>query len=129
MVEAFIERLHAKLERNLPKIIQYEEYYLEDTRVGIVAFGSTARTALGAVEEARSEGLPVGLLKLKTIWPFPEEKVAELGQRMHLVVAELNRGQLVREVERVAKDVSGLHRYDGEPMQPHQILDRVRALL
>jgi 2-oxoglutarate ferredoxin oxidoreductase subunit alpha len=129
VVQALLDRLHAKVEDNLTDIVKCEEHFLEGARIGIVAFGCTARSAYDAVQEARERDLPVGLLKLLTLWPFPEERVAILGKRMRLLVPELNRGQLVREVERVAGDVVRLNRYDGELITPRQILEAAEAML
>ena len=129
VVRALLDRLHAKLENNLTEIVRYEEHFLEGARAGIVAFGCTARSAYGAAQEGRRRGLPVGLFKLLTLWPFPEEEIGALGKRMRLLVPELNRGQLAREVERVAGDVVRLNRYDGELISPRDILEVVETML
>jgi 2-oxoglutarate ferredoxin oxidoreductase subunit alpha len=91
----------------------------------VVAYGATARSARQAVELARGRGRKVGLLKLKTIWPFPEEVVEQAAERLHhVVVPEMNMGQLVLEVERVVgrHKVRRVNRADGEMIQPAQIL-------
>jgi 2-oxoglutarate ferredoxin oxidoreductase subunit alpha len=75
---------------------------------------------------ARDEGLKVGLLRLKTLWPFPEEAVQELCRRdVSFLVPEMNLGQLVLEVERTAVNrskVRHLSRVDGELFTPQEIL-------
>jgi 2-oxoglutarate ferredoxin oxidoreductase subunit alpha len=58
------------------------------------------------VEEARANGLKVGMLRLVTIWPFAEGKVRALagtGRVKAFVVAEINSGQIAYEVERCAE--------------------------
>jgi 2-oxoglutarate ferredoxin oxidoreductase subunit alpha len=78
-----------------------------------------------AVRMARDRGGKVGFLKLKTIWPFAEEVVEELGARLHrVVVPEMNAGQLGLEVERVVgrNKVRRVNRYDGETIAPLEIL-------
>jgi 2-oxoglutarate ferredoxin oxidoreductase subunit alpha len=66
-----------------------------------------SRSALSAVKKAREKGIKAGLLRLITLWPFPERHVAEFADRAkRIVVPELNYGQIVREVERVAKNAS-----------------------
>lgn len=128
-VMGLLDRLRRKLSANLDAILKYEEHQLEDAEVGIVAFGSTARTAQGAILLARERGIKAGLLKLLTLWPFPEGKVRNLGQRMPLLVPELNMGQLVLEVERLSRNAIPLNRYDGEPITPGEILSALEDMV
>ena len=58
-----------------------DSYRLEDAEIAIVSYGVSARTSLAAVDEARERGIKVGMLKLNTVWPFPEEQVRELARR------------------------------------------------
>ena len=110
-----------------------EEYMTEDAEVVIFAFGSTARSARYAVNELREQGIKAGLFRPITIWPFPEKRVAELGEQAKgIVVAEMNLGQLVFEVERVVKNtckVGRVNRVDGEPINPTEIMDQVKEVL
>ena len=102
--ENLIKRLCDKITLNKKEIIEIEERYLEDVDVAVVAYGSPARSALRAVRNARNEKIRVGLMRLITVWPFPEEEVFELANKVEaIVVPEINNGQMVREVERCAK--------------------------
>lgn len=109
-----------------------EEYLTDDAEVIIFAYGSSSRSARYAVNELRKEGIKVGLFRPITLWPFPEKRVAELAkQAKTIIVPELNLGQMILEVERAAKgacDISGIHRVDGEPINPGQIIDRVKEV-
>ena len=109
-----------------------EEYMTEDAEVVIFAYGSTARSARYAVNELRKEGVKAGLFRPITLWPFPEQRVAELGkQAKAIVVAEMNLGQMNLEVERVVKgscEVPFIGRVDGEPINPGQIMDKVKEV-
>ena len=101
--ERLVQRLVNKIRKNSDKIVRTEEYYLDDAEVIIVSYGCSARTALDVVETARSKGIKAGLLKLVTIWPFAEKKVKSLAAGKNVkafVVAEINHGQIVYEVER-----------------------------
>ncbi|MFH1243234.1 MAG: transketolase C-terminal domain-containing protein, partial [Pseudomonadota bacterium] len=90
--------------RNLDDIISTEGYALEGAEIVVVSYGVSARTSLAAVEEAREEGIKVGLLKLNTIWPFPEEQIRRLSERVKgFVTVEINLGQIHLEVERCAR--------------------------
>ncbi|KPJ48495.1 MAG: 2-oxoglutarate ferredoxin oxidoreductase subunit alpha [candidate division Zixibacteria bacterium DG_27] len=96
-----VTRLCKKIADNRDRIIRFEESCLEDADFAVVSYGATARPAAGAVLRARSEDKKVGMLRLITIWPFPESKVRELGARVRKIfVPEMNLGQLSREVER-----------------------------
>ena len=56
----------------------WEEYLLEDARLVVVAYGTAARIAKGAIKRVREMGLKVGLLRPKTLWPFPYKPLNEL---------------------------------------------------
>ena len=94
--------------------------------------GITARAARRAVQILRKDGRRVGLFRPITLWPFPEQALRQAaGRARHIVVPELNLGQLALEVERLVDDsktVIGLNRVDGEPITPDQIVARVREL-
>lgn len=99
--ERLINRLCGKIRDNRDRIVTFEESYLEDADIAVVSYGATSRPAAGAVLRARNEGKKVGILRLVTIWPFPEHQVRELGDKVKKIfVPEMNLGQLSREVER-----------------------------
>lgn len=129
-INPWFERVFAKIEHHLGDIIQVEEQMLDDAEVGLVAYGCTARSALAALRMGREMGIKVGLLRLKTIWPFPEKEVTRLSRRVdRIVVPEMNRGQLRREVERAARGralVVGVNRVDGEMITPSQIYEAIK---
>jgi 2-oxoglutarate ferredoxin oxidoreductase subunit alpha len=92
-----------KIRSNADKIIRYEAIGIEDAEVVAVAFGCTARAARQAVENLRSRGKKVGLVRLITIWPFPSKLIRALAPQVKaFIVPEINYGQIAYEVERVA---------------------------
>ena len=113
-------------------IERYEEYLTEDATVLIFAYGSTSRSARYAVNELRKEGIKAGLFRPITLWPFPEKRIAALGAKVKgIVVPEMNLGQMNLEVERVVKGscpVLHLGRVDGEPINPGQIMEKVKEV-
>lgn len=120
-----VQRLCNKIRNNKDKIIRVETTMLEDADVAVVAYGIAARAALSAVRKARARGIKAGLLRLVTIWPFPDELVAKIAkQTKGIVVPEMNCGQIVREVERAAKatPVMFLSKLGEEPHRPDEIL-------
>ena len=122
-----------KVEANRADIEKNEEYLVDDAEVLVLAYGSTSRSARYAVNELREAGVKAGLFRPVTLWPFPEARVAELGKKVKaIVVPEMNLGQMILEVERVVKDscaLAGVNRVDGEPINPGQIIDKVKEVM
>jgi len=101
--EEMMARIMGKFEKNKEKIIRTEGYRLEDAEIVVVSYGVSARTSLAAVDEAREKGIKAGLLKLITVWPFPEERIRNLAERVKgFITVEINLGQISLEVERCA---------------------------
>lgn len=125
-----VERIMNKIRDNLEDIIMIEEINLEDAEVVVVSYGISARTSLWPIELARKEGIRVGLLRLITVWPFPEDRIRKLaGSVEAFVVPEINMGQIVKEVERCAAGsarILGVHRPGGEVLDPVTVLDTIR---
>jgi len=132
VVAALQERLHAKLQRHRADLVSYEALALDDADVVVVAYGITARAARRAVALARARGLRAGLFRPRTLWPFPDAELREVaGRAQALVVAEMNMGQVVHEVERCAggsAPVAACLRADGQPMTPDQILGHLERI-
>jgi len=125
-----VRRLCDKINKNADKIIRVERVLLDDADVVVVAYGIVARAALSAVRKARAEGIKAGLLRLITLWPFPEEQVARVAkQAKMIIVPEMNCGQMVREVERAAKTtpVSFLSKLGEDPHTPMEILNAIKG--
>jgi len=102
--EQLVHRLVDKIRVNTPKIIRTEEIDVAKADVVVVSYGITSRVATEAIAQARRQGLKVGMLRLIVCWPFPEQRIFELAsQGKAFVVAEMNYGQMVLEVERAAR--------------------------
>ncbi|UCE13326.1 MAG: 2-oxoacid:acceptor oxidoreductase subunit alpha [Candidatus Heimdallarchaeota archaeon] len=100
-----ITRLCDKIRRARTEIHEYvpwEEQHLDDAEVVILSYGINSRGVPEAVERAREKGHKVGLIRLRTLWPFPEELMEKLGRLgvKKIIVNEMNYGQIIREVER-----------------------------
>jgi 2-oxoglutarate ferredoxin oxidoreductase subunit alpha len=102
--DEMMARLVGKIHQNLDDIIKTESYMLDDAEIVIVSYGVSARTSLAAVVEARAQGIKAGLLRLITIWPFPEDQIRKLAERVKgFVTVEINLGQIHLEVDRAAR--------------------------
>lgn len=125
--------VHDLLIRRLVKKIRDATEHIEDYQIsgpetsewGIVSFGSTSRS----VEElvAFDSRMNFRSLRLRTVWPFPDEAIAQFAKTVdHILVPELNLGQLSREVERVVKssaEIVTLGKIGGGRMiEPDEIL-------
>ena len=105
--EELVKRLVDKITVNKDIVLSHAEYHTDDAEVLFVAYGSTARSVLAIVRQARTRGLKYGLFRPISIWPMDEEalrKAAENAEKV--IVVEMNYGQLYLEVDRVLKDKS-----------------------
>ena len=153
----FIERLNKKIDDHVDMIADISTYCMEDADVAIVAYGSVARPSLNAVKKARGikddrilpkfkmvtdlfkrgvtetiktdySHLKVGLVKINTVWPFPEELLRQATKNVDLVIVpEMNVGKYSREVERVLwdKEVIPMPKCGGNIHTPKELLDEI----
>ncbi len=128
--QKLIDRLFNKILSKKQEIVTYEEYKLEDAEILLIAYGSTSRSAKEAVDRLREEGKKVGLFRPITLWPSPSEELAKLGKKFNKVlVAELNKGQYVKEVElAMKKEVALLAKANGRPLSPLEIISKIKEL-
>lgn len=130
-IQAQLERLNRKIDRYRDDIVEVETLYTEDADILVISFGSTARSARRAVINARDKGIKAGLLRLKTIWPFPDKEIEEISAKASkIIVAEMNLGQLAHEVEwatRRAKPVIRVNKINGEPITPSEIFNVING--
>ena len=119
-----VTRINAKILKNRHLIQETESYLMEDADRAVIAYGFTARTSLFAVKQARKNGVKAGLLRLKTLWPFPENAVAAVGGRVkRVLVPEMNLGQIAGEVRKYCScDVIPLGQTNGEVIAPEAIV-------
>ena len=127
--DKLVRRINDKIRLNKDKIIRIEEYLLDDAEIALISFGSSARAAKGSVNRARKKGIKVGLLRLITIWPFPDEIIAKLAEKVKKIyVPEINYGQVTREVQRAVQgktEVEGIFILGGAIHTPEQILQEI----
>jgi 2-oxoglutarate/2-oxoacid ferredoxin oxidoreductase subunit alpha len=127
---ALVERINRKISGNEKDITDFEEYFLDDSEWATVAYGFTARTSLYVIRRLRQEGIKLGLLRLKSLWPFPENAIQALGKRVRKIfVPEMNRGQIAGEVRKVCSgEVISFGQTNGEIIPPEIIEDQLRRI-
>jgi len=132
IVQAEEERQLRKVEANRADIMKWEEYLVDDAEVVIVAFGSTSRSARFAVNEARKEGIRAGLFRLITFWPFPEERLLAISKSVKaFITPEMSLGMcngVVKGCVEGNAPVHGIYRVDGEPVNPGEILAKIKEV-
>ena len=98
-----VSRLDKKIMNNRERITQYDTHYIGNADVVVIAYGFTARSSLFAIEELQAEGKKIGMLRLKTLWPFADRLITDIGAKARIIfVPEMNRGQVAGEVMKYA---------------------------
>jgi len=130
--QKLVGRLRDKIRKAADNLVLVEQENTTDADVVVVSYGITSRVAQRAIESARAKGLKVGKLRLKIVWPFPDQLIKKLAQRAKaFVVPELNLGQIAREVERAAAGVRTVcvPHAGGGVHQPDDILKAIQEAL
>jgi len=130
--DRLLRRLDNKIRLHADEIAIYDEYMTEDAEILVIAYGSTARSAVRAIKLAREDKINVGLFRPVTIWPFPTSRVRQLLKKVSaVIVAEMNMGQIIYEVSRINKfgtKTELLSRVDGELIEPVEIFDVISRI-
>lgn len=153
----FIHNINHKIQDNIDMVSNVSTYCMEDAEIAIVAYGSVARPSLNAVKHARGvkddrmlpklkivkdlfkrgvgetihtdySHLKVGLVKIDTVWPFPEKLLRQITRRVNtVIVPEMNMGKYCREVQRALRDknVIPMPKCGGNIHTPTEILDEI----
>ncbi|MFW9779754.1 MAG: 2-oxoacid:acceptor oxidoreductase subunit alpha [Candidatus Heimdallarchaeota archaeon] len=127
---SLIKRLCDKIRRGRHEINDWKERHVEDAEVVVLSYGINSRGVPEAVEKARNKGHKVGYVRLRSLWPFPEELMEKLAKYdvKKVIVSEMNYGQVVREVERfrhLGFQVIGQHIPTTIPFHPDLIYDGI----
>ncbi|MCU0918373.1 MAG: 3-methyl-2-oxobutanoate dehydrogenase subunit VorB [Planctomycetes bacterium] len=99
-LEEHNKKLQAKYRRIEENEVRCEEYRLDGAEVVVVAYGIVARIARAAVDQGRQEGIPVGLIRPITLWPFPSRQIGRAADTFPVVLtAEMSSGQMLEDVK------------------------------
>ncbi len=132
---AVMEKNNERFQRTYAEIekaeVRYQEYFTDDADYLMVAFGSVARICLKAIEDARSQGIKIGLLRPITLWPFPYKELSRLAEKVKgMLVVELNAGQMIQDVRLATEGrvpVYHFGRMGGIVPDPQQVLESFMA--
>ncbi len=126
-----IDRLFRKVDEHRDELEYNEEYMLDDADILLVGYGSASLAIKEAIHRLREEGIKAGMFRPITIWPSPEERLYELGQKFDKILSvELNQGQYLEEIQRAMgrKDIQKLTKTNGRPFSPQDIIDKVKEV-
>jgi 2-oxoglutarate ferredoxin oxidoreductase subunit alpha len=130
-IEAHNWKLHRKYRRMQEEEVRFEPFHMDGARIVIVAFGTAARVSKTVIQWARGEGLPVGLFRPITLFPFPSREVDEAASRADVVlVIEMNAGQMIEDVRMSTRHHDKI-RFLGKPCAmptPEEIHKEIRHL-
>jgi 2-oxoglutarate ferredoxin oxidoreductase subunit alpha len=128
--ETMMARIKGKIRNNLEDIIEIENYLMDDADIVIVSYGISVRTGLAAVDQARKMGYKAGLLRLVTVWPFPEELIRDIAGRVKgFITVEINLGQIHYEVERCSGGKAPAYlvgHAGGKIIHPDKVIERIQ---
>ncbi len=104
LVAEHLEQVNLRLQAKLAEIRKHEVRFVEsqtgDAELLLVAYGTSGRICTSVLRQARQNGLPVGLLRPQTLWPFPEQRLRELAEQVRgVLVVEMSAGQMLEDVE------------------------------
>lgn len=133
VADNLLRRIMSKISDNIDDIVMYDEEYMEEAELVVLAYGGTYRSARSAVKQARKLGYKVGLFKPITIWPSPEKRIREICSfAKKILVPELNLGQYCLEVERIVSgrsEVHTLNKVNGEAISPDEIFQKILEVI
>lgn len=128
-LEALIIERYKRYDLIIENEQRWEEYLLDDAEIVVVAFGSSARVAHTAIDEARKQGIKVGMLRPITLWPYPYKAFKTLKNTAKaFLTVEMNMGQMVEDVKLAVeckKPVYFVGRTGGEIPRPMEVLNKI----
>jgi 2-oxoglutarate ferredoxin oxidoreductase subunit alpha len=131
--EAFNLKLQGKLKDIQKNELRYTEYQTADADYLVVGFGTAGRVAQTAVKQARAAGLPVGLFRPISLYPFPEQRLRTLAHQVcAMLVVEMNAGQMLQDVRLAANGLVPVEFYGrmgGMVPFPDEVLEAVQRLV
>lgn len=131
-----LEEHNLKLEKKYKAIeeneVQYEMYHTEDAELVFVAYGTVSRIVKTTVDQMREEGHKVGLIRPKTLWPFPNKAFKEIPNAKNLLVVEMSLGQMIDDVKLACEcklPVDFYGRSGGMIPSPAEIANKAKELI
>ncbi|MBI9102639.1 MAG: 3-methyl-2-oxobutanoate dehydrogenase subunit VorB [Spirochaetales bacterium] len=132
-LEKHVNKLQKKYDVIREKECMWEEIDIEDADVVAVAYGTTSRIVLNAMKTLADEGVKVGLIRPKTLWPFPYKAFEKIGPKTKAVLCvEMSAGQMIDDVKIAVagrQPVEFYGRSGGIIPVPSEVADAVRKIM
>ena len=107
-----LARKYGVITENEPR---FELHRVDDAELVIVAYGTAARIAKGAIKRLRNRGLKIGLFRPITVWPFPELQLRALSAKVkNYLVFEMSTGQMLEDVRLALQGYANIE-FHGRP--------------
>ncbi|MBQ9384149.1 MAG: 3-methyl-2-oxobutanoate dehydrogenase subunit VorB [Ruminiclostridium sp.] len=107
--------------------------YCDDAEIVVVAYGSTARLAKSAVDEARKQGIKAGVFRPVTLYPFPVKELNDaVKSAKKLLTVEMSMGQMIDDVKlaiNCSRPVEFFGRTGGVIPAPNEILTKIKEMI
>jgi len=130
--EAHIKKLYEKYRIIEENEVLYEEYQTEDAEIILIGFGIISRLLYSVVQEARNNGIKVGLFRPISLWPFPKKRIRQLGKKVNkMLVVELNTGMMVHDIKLAVEHsipVEQYNRFGGNIPSQADIIKKINEI-
>jgi len=128
LLENFNFKLQEKYMEIESKEVDYEEYKIADANYIIVSYGISSRLSRTAIDVAREKGIKIGLLRLKTLFPFPKDKLLEFSKKgVEFISVEMSNGQMLEDIKlaTLSDNIHLVNRMGGNLIKVSQILEKI----
>ena len=125
-----LQKVYNKIEK---KEVRFESFYLNESELILVAFGTSSRICKEAMQKMRNEGIKVGIIRPITLWPYPYEIISKVASKdVKFLVVEMNMGQMIEDVKLAVGGKAEVHFYGrtgGEIPTGKEIIQKIRSIL
>lgn len=132
-LEEFVNKLWVKYEKAEKELVEVEIIDIDDAEIVFVAFGTTSRIVKEAMIQLKEKGITCGLIRPKTLWPFPYSTFNLINANAKCVISvELSMGQLLQDVKLAVEGkfpVALINRVGGVLLSPDEIVERTLTFL
>jgi 2-oxoglutarate ferredoxin oxidoreductase subunit alpha len=134
-LEEIVNARYERYEIIKGKEVKYEAYLTDDADIVVMAYGATSRIVKSAIDLARAENIKVGMLRPITLWPYPEQAILDIiakNDMKHVLVVEMNKGQMLEDVQRVVGSRACVHFYGrtgGVVPSPKEVKEAIEKSL
>ncbi len=132
-MEKHVEHIYRKYDEVKKNEVRYEEILTDDAEYLLAAYGLSARICHKAVNMLREKGIKAGLIRPITLFPFPEERINQLADKMKIILTvEMNTGQMVEDVRLSVNGKVPVHffgRFGGMIPDPDEIVNKLENLI